>query len=149
MKKCNVLYQVKILERLVARKFLKDEKIEIEDIPKKIPSPAQIEMIDYILEHREEEIYQKDLEKIFNLRRSTISGILQTMEKNGLIERITDANDTRTKKIVLNQKAKKIFNMNQKKIEEITEVVTKDISEEELEIFSKIIEKMKINLEEV
>lgn len=149
MKKCNVLYQVKILERLVARKFLKDGKIEIEDIPKKIPSPAQIEMIDYILEHREEEIYQKDLEKIFNLRRSTISGILQTMEKNGLIERITDANDTRTKKIVLNQKAKKIFNMNQKKIEEITEVVTKDISEEELEIFSKIIEKMKINLEEV
>ena len=130
MKKCNVLYQVKILERLVARKFLKDEKIEIEDIPKKIPSPAQIEMIDYILEHREEEIYQKDLEKIFNLRRSTISGILQTMEKNGLIERITDANDTRTEKIVLNQKAKKIFNMNQKKIEEITEVVTKDISDE-------------------
>ena len=44
---------------------------------------AQGGMIHYLYRHREEPIYQKDLEKRFDIRRSTATGILQNLEKNG------------------------------------------------------------------
>jgi DNA-binding MarR family transcriptional regulator len=37
------------------------------------------------------EIFQKDIEAEFNIRRSTATGILKLMEKNGFINRQTSA----------------------------------------------------------
>ena len=38
----------------------------------------------YLFINMDKEIYQKDIEKNFVVRRSTASGILDTMEKNGM-----------------------------------------------------------------
>lgn len=76
-----------------------------------------------------------------------MSGVLQTMEKNDLIQRITDVTDTRTKKIILNEKAKQILQKCKIKMDELSKNITEGISEEELENFIKIIQKMKQNLE--
>ena len=146
MKEDNVLFQIKSLERLLAKKFLWSRDID-EKIEQTMPTPIQIKIIEYILEHEGEEIYQKDLEKIFNIRRATVSGVLQTMEKNDLIQRITDVTDTRTKKIILNEKAKQILQKCKIKMDELSKNITEGISEEELENFIKIIQKMKQNLE--
>ena len=146
MKEDNVLFQIKSLERLLAKKFLWSRDIN-EKIEQTMPTPIQIKIIEYILEHEGEEIYQKDLEKIFNIRRATVSGVLQTMEKNDLIQRITDVTDTRTKKIILNEKAKQILQKCKIKMDELSKNITEGISEEELENFIKIIQKMKQNLE--
>ena len=43
--------------------------------------------IDYFYENRDKDIYQKDFEEKFSIRRSTASNILKLMEKNGFITR--------------------------------------------------------------
>lgn len=143
----RVLYQIKSLDKLIIRYFCNDCEVEKKELEQEaIPTPTQMQIIEYILEHLEKEIYQKDLEEAINVRRATISGVLQTMEKNNLIERITDKEDTRTKKIILKEKARNIFKQNEKRMIEIEKIVVKDIPTEELKIFSEVIEKMKNNI---
>jgi len=81
-----------------------------------------------------------------NLRRATVSGVLQTMEKNGLIERITDSSDARVKRIILNSKAKNLFQEMEKEMVDIEEIVIRGIPKEELEVFSTVLDKMKNNI---
>ena len=69
------------------------------------------------------------------------------MEKNNLIVRVTADKDTRTKKIILNEKTKEIFNSNKKKFEDIEDVIIKDIPESDIDTFLKVIELMKENIE--
>ena len=111
------------------------------------PTPTQMQIIAYILKHKNEDIYQRDLENVLKLRRATVSGVLKTMEKNGFITRITDKEDTRIKKIILNKNAEEIFEKSEKKLDELEKIVIKDISKTDLEIFSNVIDKMKENIE--
>lgn len=146
MSEYKVLYQIKTLEKMILRKFLKDEELEKKKACVPL-APTQMQIIEYILEHSNDNIYQKDLEDILKLRRATVSGVLHTMEKNELIERITNSEDTRTKKIILNSKAKEIFSKNEKKLDELEKIITQNISKEDLEVFSRVIGIMKENIE--
>ena len=150
MKDKKVLYQIKSLEKLIIRYLFKDcenEKRKMEQ--ETMLTPTQMQIIEYILEHIKEGTYQKELEEAINVRRATISGVLQTMEKNELIERITDKEDTRTKKIILKEKAKNIFKQNEKKMIEIEELIIEGITDEQLKVFSDVIEKMKENMKKI
>lgn len=146
MKEKNVLFQIKDLEKLILRNLRLDVEIE-EDLNTSAPTPTQMQVVGYILENIDREIYQKDLENVLNLRRATVSGVLQSMEKKGFIERIVDEKDTRTKKIILQKKAKEMFEKNQKQLDELEKVAIKDISKEDLNVFSKVIAKMMNNIE--
>ena len=149
MERSKILYQIKSLENMIARKFIKDDefcKQKLENKKMTKPTSTQMQIMGYILEHIDEVVYQKDLEEVLNLRRATVSGVLQTMEKNNLIKRVTDTIDTRTKKIILNEKAKESFLKGQKKIIELEKVAIEGVTEEELKIFINVIEKMKNNI---
>ena len=113
----------------------------------KTMTPTQMQIIEYILEHDGSCVYQKDLENILKLRRATVSGVLQTMEKNGFIERVIDKNDTRVKKIILNKKTSKIFYEKLEKIKIIENIIKRDISQEGLDIFFEVILKMQSNIQ--
>lgn len=76
-------YEIKDINNLLTRRIFLMYKNN-----NKIITPIQYKIIDYLLIN--EKAYQKDLEKEFNLRRSTISGILKTMEKNNLILKETN-----------------------------------------------------------
>ena len=141
MKTDSVLFKIKSLEQAIFRFIFSHVKFP-EDM--KIPTPTQMQIVGYILKHPKEDIYQKDLENILNLRRATVSGVLGTMEKNHLIKRVVDDKDTRTKKIILNSEMEKCF---KEHINEITRLETKGLSQEELEIFTKVINQMKKNVE--
>lgn len=143
MIKMDVLYQLKSLEKMIFRLIIKDNDKKNFEL---IPTPTQMEILEYVLEHNSENIYQKDLENVLNLRRATVSGVLQTMEKNNLIERITDSIDTRTKRIILTEKSKEVFAERKEKLEDIEKVITRNISKEELEVFFKVTETMKTNI---
>ena len=66
---------------------------------------SQAYVIDFILTSQKEDIFQKDLEKEFDLKRAAISLMLNNMEKNDLIKRVPVSEDARLKKIVLTEKA--------------------------------------------
>lgn len=108
-------------------------------------SLTQMQVVNYILKS-ESKVYQKDLEKYLGLTRATTSGVLKTMEKHGLIEKITNSNDARSKEIVLNKKTKEIFSKSKEKFKDMENIVINGISKEELDIFSNIINKMNSNI---
>ena len=146
----RVLYQIKTLDKLIFRTLMGDvgfDEKRIEEIKKnKVITPTQMYIISYILKSPEGEVEQKDLEKVLNLRRAAVSGVLHTMEKNDLIVRITNELDTRKKKIRLNSKAEEIFCENRKNFEKLEKIVRRDIEEEDLEVFFRVVEKMKQNI---
>ena len=60
-----------------------------------------------LLQSMSRDIYQKDVEAEFQIRRSTATGILQLLEKNGFILRKAEDRDARLKKIVPTEKEEK------------------------------------------
>ena len=148
MGNARVLKKIKELESLTARKIFADNlglKCNIESLPR--PTPTQMQIMEYILSKNGQDIYQKDLEDVLGIKRATVSGVLQTMEKNDLIERVIDENDTRTKKIILKKETIEIFEKQKKKFEIIEKELTKNISENEIQTFFNIIDKMERNLQ--
>lgn len=145
MEKNKVLYEIKTLEKLIARYLLNinDCCFEVQGSP---PTPTQMQIIDYILNHPNEDIHQRDLENVLNLRRATVSGVLQTMEKNLLIERVHFAGDARAKKIILNENAKKMFLECEEQISRLGALVTYGINDSDLKTFCSVINKMKENI---
>ena len=53
-------------------------------------------------------IIRKDIEEEFQIRKSTVTGILQLMEKNGFIYRESVEKDARLKRIVPTKKAEAV-----------------------------------------
>ena len=58
------------------------------------------------LYHTEEPVYQKDIEKAFQISRATATNTLQVMEKNGLIQRKSQDKDARLKRIYMTEEAR-------------------------------------------
>ncbi len=140
----KLLYNLHLLNKLIAREFICNNK----DLFCGDPSATQMIIMNYILNHQNEDIYQKDLEEALHLRRATVSGVLQTMEKHELIERVLCDNDVRCKKIILKEKAKKMFDVKKMEFFKLEEVIKKGLSVEEIEIFCHIIESMQNNINE-
>lgn len=109
-------------------------------------TPMQGHVIGYVKHHPE--VYQRDLEKEFQIRRSTASAMLQTMEKNGLIRRESVAHDARLKKLVLTPKAEAFSEQIEKAIADTEAVVTRGVSREELDQYFATVEKFENNLKE-
>ena len=62
-------------------------------------------IIGFLHRNEDRDMFQRDVEAEFNIRRSTATGILQLMEKNGFLLREPVAYDARLKKLVLTPKA--------------------------------------------
>ncbi len=103
--------------------------------------------VGYFYRNRDRDIFQKDFEQEFNIRRSTASSILSLMEKNDLIRRESVPYDARLKKITLTQKALEVQAIVEKDFERFENTMKQNISDEELEIFFSVLEKININME--
>ena len=66
----------------------------------------QMSIIDFISYGLKEEYFQQDIEKEFNIQRSTTTVLLQRMEKKELIYRQVSQKDARQKSVHLTQKRK-------------------------------------------
>ena len=104
--------------------------------------------IRYFYENREKDIFQKDFESKFSIRRSTASKILKTMEQKGLIERKCVDSDARLKKILLTEKAIEVHKRITEDISHREKRLKQGISEEELSLFFQIMDKFSANMEE-
>lgn len=109
---------------------------------------SQAYVIDFIsMKGENKEIFQKDLEKEFDLKRSSISLMLNNMEKSDLIERVPVAEDARLKKIILTNKSKKLYEEISKAIDSIEHKLCENITQEEIKIFKIVLDKIRNNLE--
>lgn len=135
----KILFKLKDLDKMIVRSLLDQEKLEL------LPSPTQMQIIEYII-NSDEEVLQCDLEKAIKLRRATISGVLKTMEKKDLITRVISSKDARVKKIILSDKTKKMYLESKAKLEALEELITSNISDNEINIFLEVMDKMQENL---
>ncbi|WP_041140066.1 MarR family winged helix-turn-helix transcriptional regulator [Beduini massiliensis] len=92
------------------------------------------------------DVYQRDIEEEFEIRRSSVTSVLQTMERNGLIERVSVEQDARLKKIILTTKAKELIRRIGEVIEEFEASLMEDLSIEEITVFMQVINKMMAKL---
>lgn len=135
-------YEIRTLANL-----LKREIIRTEELTNNSSTNLHGLIIAYLVSNQGRDTYQKDLEDEFAMRRSTASRMLQLMEKNGMIQRIQVSKDARLKKIILTQKAMKSHQYFINSRIKIEEKIRKGITDEELEGFFLVAEKVKANLE--
>ena len=109
-------------------------------------SPIQIEILQYLFKNQGKNVYQKDLEQLFSIRRSTVSGILKTMEKNGFIKRVSISEDARVKRIVLTEEALSRFEDAKRHMRKMNKILEKNIDTNDKEIFFKVIHQVQNNL---
>ena len=112
-----------------------------------VANPTQVKIFSYLIENKDRDVFQRDLEEVLNLRRATISNILKKMEANEYIVRETDKKDLRSKKIILTDLAIKRYQKGLNHLRDIEKIATKNIDKKDLEIFSNVIDKMIINIE--
>lgn len=136
----NICFEIKIIDNLIMRKIIKSNNLEKGLIP-----PGQGRIIKYLVDHQDNDVYQKDLEKEMLLRKSTLSGILDTMEKNELIKR---ENIGKSNKIVLLPKSIYFSDKVKEKINNFEKEIEKGISSQELVLFMNVLNKIKKNLED-
>lgn len=103
-------------------------------------------IIGYLSDHKDEEIFQRDLEREFNVRRSTMSKVLSQLEAKDYIARLDDKSDRRLKKIVLTKKAEQLSSKIKLQRMKLEETLRGSIDEQELLAFYKTCEKIKQNL---
>ena len=139
-KKVEVGRKIEMLSRQIRRKV--DESISSQDLTAK---QAMILLVIYDLS-KVKDVYAKDIEDAFDMRRATVTGILQLMEKNGIIVREENNVDGRLKSIRLTQKAINLRLKMKKNIQKVESNLLSDLSKEEIETFLKIMEKMSHNL---
>lgn len=112
------------------------------------PSPLQFQIMDFLIKHQEENVCQKDIEKYLKLSKATVSKGLLAMENKGIVKRVTALDDGRSKNIIFTEDALNHFEKMKAFVERLNQDLTKDIEEEELQIFVHVIEKMIVNLKE-
>ncbi len=132
---------VHILSRQIKRKV--DESVSKYDV-----TAVQCSFIKIINEcTKNGDVYAKDIEAKFNMRRATVAEILSLMEKNGLIVRESNNGDARLKKILLTQKSLEIQSSIEKEIKKVEDNLKKDLTKEEITQFMKTMKKMSENIE--
>ncbi len=104
-------------------------------------------IIGYLAERQGEDVFQKDIETSFSIRRSTVSNMLKLMEKKGYIRRESVAGDARLKKICLTRKALDTHRLLMEQIARKEALLRRNLSEEELQSFFAVLEKIHRNLE--
>lgn len=112
-------------------------------------SQLQGGILGYLYGHREEAVYQKDIEKEFRISRATATNTLQVMEKNGLIVRCNQDKDGRLKRIFLTQGAEANHEMVVAHMKMLNERMLQGMTKEEKKRLKQYLKRIWINLEQM
>ena len=106
---------------------------------------SQSHVLGYIAS-AESPVCQSDIEKAFNIKRSTAIGILQRLEEKEFIRSVSDENDKRYKRIVPTPKAVDVMRQISDSIIKTEENLLKSLSEEEVGTFIALLDKIILDL---
>ena len=135
---------VRMLNHQLKRNQKPEEAVEDDEL-----TPMQRHILNYILlEALHRDIYQKNLEEEFQVRKSTVSGILKLIEKNGFIYRESVKEDARLKRILPTKKAEALRPSILEHIHETEIRMTEGVSEQDLFLCKKVLYQMCQNLAE-
>ena len=93
-------------------------------------------------------VYQKDIEQVFHIQRSTATGILKLLEQRGSIRRVSEEKDARLKRIEVTEKALQVKKRVDSTIEGVEKKLVSGLTEDKIKTYIELTEKMRGNLEE-
>lgn len=143
-RKIHMGRMIHILSHQIKRK----DALEMTEYDEELTA-MQMHVLRYILMstlHRD--VYQKDIEEEFQIRKSTATGILKLMEKHGFIRRESAQQDARLKRIVPTKKAESLRPAIIAQIRKTEERLLEGITEEEAEVCKRVMCRMFRNLTE-
>ncbi|HEY8443578.1 MAG TPA: MarR family transcriptional regulator [Clostridia bacterium] len=100
----------------------------------------------YLNQDSQEHLLQAKIQKIFHLRRSSITSVLQTLEKKGMIVRKTDESDQRKKVVILTDQAKDLLERIEKDAQQNDDLVLSILSQDEYNTLLNLLERICDNL---
>lgn len=92
-------------------------------------------------------VFQRDVERDFGLSRSTATGILQLMEKNGLILRESVSTDARLKSLIPTEKAVQLDEQIGVYLCQMERCLTQGLTSAQLALFLETATQMSANLD--
>lgn len=131
--------EVRFLSKYISR-YLQG----LRSIDKSITGPQGLILI--YLCNSQKDVFQKDIEKYLNIRRSTATGMITTLEKNGYLRKEAVATDARLKKLIPTSKAKDEISIIEEQVFKLEKKMLRGIDEKEIESFRNTISKMTENL---
>lgn len=111
-------------------------------------TPAHARIIMFIFD-TESEVCQKDIERHVSCNKSTMSTILDTMEKNGLIERNCVDGDLRRNVITLTDKSLEVAKTLKKDSINLDNILIESLSDNEVQMFCQVLDKIRKNVERI
>lgn len=113
-------------------------------------SSIQSRMLGYLYfqSRQEKKVLQKELEEEFKIRKSSVTSVIQILEKKGLVRRISVQRDARQKELVLTEEGIAVQEMVLKRLDELEDMVNEVMTPEEKELWLMCIQKIETRLEE-
>lgn len=108
---------------------------------------GQTQILVFLLKNKDREINQLDLQNDMLLTHQTVTGILNLLEKKGFIRRESSEIDRRRKRVMLTDKALKLETAIQKVAYEFEAMLVKNMSEEEIREFSRLLHIAQANMQ--
>ena len=139
----SVIFEIKSASNLIKRKIDSLMAASEEDGV----TGMQGFVIGFLSRHPDQDVFQRDIEEEFKIRRSTATGILQLMEKNGLLERHAVPSDARLKKLVLTQKGKDRHQRFLNNVERVEREAKAGLTEQEIKDFLNTLHRIEKNCE--
>lgn len=143
MEEKRIGIEIRILANLIGRCL---NELGFNDDHNGVTGPQGL-VLSYLYDHQDQDIFQKDIEATFNIRRSSATGLLQCLEGNGFIKRVSVDYDARLKKIILTSKAVEFRELLESHIQKMEAILVKDLEPQEVDDLIRIIGKIKKNLE--
>ncbi len=132
--------------QMVANQF---RRLGDENLSKHSINVSQLRILGYLRAHEKEgKVFQKDLEEAFGVRRSSVTSILQNMEKSGYLIREGTPEDARVKAVRLTEKGEELDASLIRYIHSLEEEMLQGITPEEKELLAGALMKMLENLEQ-
>ena len=104
-------------------------------------------IIEYLYRHRNTPVFQRDIEREFSITRSTVTNILQLMEKKGYIERRSVPRDARLKQLILTEQGVQFHEKTLLSFHQTEECVNALLSPEEQAELLRLLNKLRDGLQ--
>lgn len=128
---------------IIARKVENIQNNELQDID---ITSKQSRALMFIIDSQDENLNQKYLEKKFELRASTVTSLVDNLEKAGYINRITSEEDFRCNKIGVTKKALKLKERIIDMVKGTEEKIFMGVTEDEKMLVEEVLNKILKNI---
>ena len=109
---------------------------------------SQLMCVAFIAFQKDADVYQKDIETCFKLRRSTVSSLLNTLERKELIRRDPVPHDARLKKLTLTEEGRRVAEYVQDTVARLNQQLVWDLDPGERETLSRLLSRIQAGLAE-